>query len=269
MTTTALDPDATLILRSPAVVPTTPLLVVLPPIAPVQPERIAFFDVPAAPFCLKVRAILLWKGLAFDAQEPPRPAAWTQARKSGAGKVSALAIGNRVITESADIGTVLDRLYPARPLLPSGGRAAALCHAVTAWADESLDAVGLRYLWLEQHDATTAQSTLAVLGRGPLGRAITNFCRLLSSDQGSAQTTGHRTPLQIEQDLRRHLAHASALLADAPFVLGDEPWLCDFALFGQLAFLLQEPASGERVQQHPRLLDYVKRVNALNELCAH
>ena len=257
MTTTALDPDATLIMRGPVA------LHIASPTAPVQPERIAFFDVPASPFCVKLRAMLMWKGLAFDALEPLRPAPWAQLRKSGAGKAPALAIGNRVVTETADIGAALDRLYPARPLLPSGGRAAALCHAVTAWVDESVDTVGLRYLWLEQQDARSAQGSLALRGCGPLGRAIANLCQAVIGGQRSAQNHGRRTPLQIEQDLRRHLAHASALLADAPFVLGNEPWLCDFALFGQLAFLLQEPGSGERVQQHPRLLDYVKRMHAL------
>lgn len=226
-----------------------------------QQEHICFYDFPSSPFCAKVRAMLRWKGLRFDTVDPLQPRHWWTLQRRGAGKVPALDIDGRFIVDSTDIADELDRLFAQAPLRPAGARAGALCHAVEEWADESLYFVGLHFLLLSARNEAPR-----VFGCGLAGRFADPFFRWRSNRQLRAQGTGRKTPTHVTSDLRRHLLHADALLADAPFVLGNTPWLCDFALFGQLAFLLRAPASAVLVRQHPRLVAFVDAICGMQRL---
>ncbi len=239
----------------------TPALPPLPA-APafVQHQRIRFWDFPSSPFCIKLRAILRYKGLRFEALDPLRPRHWLELQRRGTGKVPAVDIDGRFVTDSTDIACALDELFPQRPVLPSHPRAAALSHAIEEWCDESLYWVALHYLWL--HPASRRQPP-ALFGLDLLGRIAYRAYLWRIRLQLRGQGTGRKTPAHIEADLLRHLEHANALLADGPFLFGEQPWLCDFALFGQLAFLLRAHASRGFVKAHPRLLDFVERMRAL------
>lgn len=230
--------------------------------APVQQtQHIRFFDFPSSPFCIKLRAILRHKGLQFEALDPLHPRHWLEVQRRGSGKVPALDIGGRFVSDSTDIAYLLDTLFPQQPVLPTHPRAAALSHAIEEWADESLYFVGLHYLWLHPR---AAGQVAPLFGSNLIGRLAYPAYRWLIRRQVRGQGTGRKTPAQIEADLRRHLQHADALLADSAFLLGHEPWLCDFALFGQLAFLLRARASRGFVEAHPRLMVYVERLRALS-----
>ncbi len=225
---------------------------------PAQPP-IAFYDFPSSPFCIKLRAMLRHKQLAFTTHHALQPRHWLALQRHGTGKVPALTLDGRWIGDSTDIAYALDRRFPSRPLLPADRRAAALCHAVEEWADESLYFVGLHFVWL--HAANRGQVP-RVFGNGLFGRLLYAGYRRRIERQVHAQGTGRKNAAQIEVDLLRHLAHADALLADGPFLLGHEPWLCDHALFGQLSFLLRSRAARPLVQAHPRLLHHLQRLPA-------
>jgi len=225
-----------------------------------QREEIVFYDFPSSPFCIKVRAMLLWKGLAFDAVDPLQPRHWLALQRHGSGKVPALTIDGRFVFDSTDIAAALDQLVPERPLLPAISRADALCHAIEEWADESLYFVGLHALWL---DPRSRGQAAAPFGRSLLGRSAHAWYRWRIAGQVRGQGTGRKTAVHIELDLRRHLNHADALVTDWPFLLGHQPRLCDFALFGQLAVLLRADASRPLLERRPKLLAYVERMRTL------
>jgi len=225
-----------------------------------QREDIVFYDFPSSPFCIKVRAMLLWKGLAFDAVDALQPRHWLALQRHGSGKVPALTIAGRFVFDSTDIAAALDQLVPEQPLLPTISRAHALCHAIEEWADESLYFVGLHYLW---RDPRSRGQAAALFGRGLLGRGAYAWYRWRVARQVRAQGTGRKTTAHIELDLHRHLNHADALVTDWPFLLGHQPRLCDFALFGQLVFLLRADASRPLLERRPKLLAYVERMRAL------
>ncbi len=228
-----------------------------------QRERIVFYDLPTSPFCIKVRALLHHKGLSFNVVNALQPRHWLALHRRSLGKVPALQIDGRWVSDSTDIAYELDRLFPHAPLVPQGGRAAALSHAIEEWADESLYFVALHFLW---SDPQHAGAVRPVFGDGLIAHLASALYRRRMQRQLWGQGTGRKSPAHVAADLRRHLLQANALLADAPFLLGYEPWLCDFALFGQLSFLLGASASRAQVQVYPRLLDFVNRMRILTAL---
>lgn len=227
-----------------------------------QREHIRFWDFPSSPFCIKVRAMLRYKGLQFEAHDPLAPRRWWELQRRGPGKVPALDIDGDFVVDSTDIAWRLDHLFPAQPLLPTNPRALALSHAIEEWCDESIYFVAMHFLWL---DPRSRGQVPALFGSNLLGRISYAGYRWLIRRQVKFQGTGRKSPAHIEQDLRRHLDQAAALLADGPFLLGHEPWLCDFALFGQLAALMRARASRDLVRQHPRLVAFIDRMRALGQ----
>ena len=78
-------------------------------------------------------------------------------------------------------------------------------------------------------------------GRSPLGRLAYRLYlwRILAQLRG--QGTLRKPPDHVRADLERQLAAVEALLRPGPFLLGARPYLCDFALFGQLVYLSRTP----------------------------
>ncbi len=211
--------------------------------------------------------------MAFEAQDPLAPGQWQALRKRGHGVVPAVEIDGRFVADSSAIAWELDRLYPHPQLIPGAPRARALCHALEAWADETLHFDSLHLRWQDKCRAgrltrrltsrltsrLTANMT-ALFGRGLLGRLTAAAYRWRHGLHLQGRSSRGRTPADAETAMQRHLSQASALLVDAPFLLGDRPWLCDFALYGQLSFLLRTRRTADMVRQAPGLMDYIERV---------
>jgi glutathione S-transferase len=70
-------------------------------------------------------------------------------------------------------------------------------------------------------------------------------------------------PAELQRALANHLDHANALLADASFVLGEEPSMADFALYLPLAWLRQSPLGRSHVRAWPLLDRFVDRMAVL------
>lgn len=60
-----------------------------------------------------------------------------------------------------------------------------------------------------------------------------------ASSMGRARSG--KLPGQFRSDLDRQLEAVDALLTPGPFLIGNRPHLCDFALFGQLVYLSRTP----------------------------
>ncbi|MDT7835192.1 glutathione S-transferase family protein [Aquabacterium sp. OR-4] len=225
-----------------------------------QRERLSFWDFPSSPFCVKVRAMLRHKGLVFEAVDPLAPAHWWTLQRRGLGKVPALQIDARFVTDSTDIALALEALYPEPALVPADARLAALNHALEEWADEALYFLGLHFLWL---DPATAGLVPQLFGRGPLGRLGYQIYRRRIAAQVRGQGTGRKPPERLLGELQRQLDHAAALLQPGPWLIDEQPRLADFALFGQLSFLLRAVTSGPLVRERPPLMAFVKRLRAV------
>lgn len=228
--------------------------------ASTQCERLVFWDFPSSPFCVKLRAVLRHKGLVFEAVDPLAPGPWLTLQRQGLGKVPALQIDGRMVTDSTDIALVLDQLYPEPPLRPQAPRLAALDHALEEWADESLYFLGLHFLWL---DPATAPLVLHLFGRHPLGWLSWRLYRRRIAAQVRGQGVGRKPHARLLDELQRQLDHAAALLEGRQWLVDEQPRLADFALFGQLSFLMRAATSGPLVRERSVLRDYVARLRGV------
>lgn len=214
--------------------------------------EILFFDWPYSPFCMKVRAILDYKAARYRTANPL--AARGKLAKRGTGKVPAVEINGVFVTDSTNIAYALDELIPDPPLLPSGRRDKGLCHAIEDWADESLYFLGLYYRWFE----TEGRKPIAgVFGPSMRGRiAYRYFLRLILS-QLRGQGTLRKSRDLVDEDLERQLEAVEDLLSNCSYLLGEQPYLCDFALWGQLNYLNRTPVGSATIKRRPRVTTYI------------
>ncbi len=220
-----------------------------------QPQ-INFYDWAPSPFCMKVRAILDYKRLAYRRINPLGPALKAIRQSGRTGKVPAVEIDGEWLTDSTDIAYELDRRFPAPPILPAAPRDRALCHAIEEWADESLYFIGLYYQWYEPSGRAMVPRAF---GKSLLGRIAYRVYLRRILRQLKGQGTLRKPPGHVRADLDRHLDAAEDLLRPGPFLFGAAPYLCDFALFGQLAYLARTPVAGEAIKGRP----------AIQQFCEH
>ncbi|NUR44643.1 MAG: glutathione S-transferase family protein [Sphingomonas sp.] len=217
---------------------------------------ITFYDWPYSPFCMKVRAILGHKGVEYKSVNPLGPA-YGQLRRRGTGKVPAIEIDGQFITDSTDIAYALDQRFPDPPLLPDDPHRRGLVHAAEDWADESLYFIGLYYRWYE---AEGRKPIAGVFGTTWRGRLAYRFYLRRILDQLRGQGTLRKTPEHVRRDLERNLDAAEQLLTPGPFVFGDKPCLCDFALWGQLNYLQRTPVGGRAIASRKAIVDFIERL---------
>jgi glutathione S-transferase len=222
---------------------------------------IKLYDWAASPFSLKVRAVLDYKGLAYQRVPIIRRANFAHVRQKGRiGKAPALEIGGTLYVDSTDICYELEKRFPSPPVLPPSPRDRARCHAIEEWSDESLYFVGLYFQWF---DAEGRKMVPQVFGRGLAAQLTYRFFlrRILRQLQG--QGTGRKPPDMVRNDLARHLDAIAQLTADGGFALGSQPYLCDFALLGQLIYLSRTPAGGRLIAERRAIGDYLERMKSL------
>jgi glutathione S-transferase len=216
------------------------------------------FDFGPSPFCIKVRAVLDFKGQRFERLDINGPAYVKLLLKNPTRKVPALEIDGTLVADSTDICHALDARHPEPPLLPDDAKSRALCHVIEDWADESLYFFGLYYRWQEPRGRREAGSLFPAVLRPALVPAVGGSAR----KQLHAQGLGRKSPEHVQRDLRRHLDAAVDLLS-GEWLLGDRPRLCDFALASQLLYLFRTPLGGELVGEHARLTRYLEQLREL------
>jgi glutathione S-transferase len=214
---------------------------------------LVFYDWPYSPFCMKVRAILDYKALRYDTVNPLAHIR-DISRRGKVGKVPALEIDGELIVDSTDISYALDERFPHPPLLPQSPHERGLAHAIEEWADESLYFTGLYYRWFE---AEGRKPIADVFGKSLKGRLAYRFYLRRILNQLRGQGTLRKPPAHVARDLDRHLDAVEALLAPGPYVLGHQPYLCDFALWGQLNYLNRTPVGGDAIGKRPAIKSFI------------
>ena len=216
---------------------------------------ITLYDWPFSPFCMKVRQVLDQKKLEYRMVNPLKSR--TRLRRRGTGKIPAVELEGEFISDSTEIAHALDRRFPDPPLLPDGRRERALCHAIEDWADESLYFIGLYYRW---YDKAGRAEIPGKFGRSLKGRLAYAYYLRLVLRQLKGQGTLRKSPAHVHRDLERNLDAISGLLTPGPFVFGKQPYLCDFALWGQLEYLRRTPVGGRALKGRDRIVDFLRRL---------
>ncbi len=221
---------------------------------------ILLYDWGPSPFCLKVRAILDHKRIAYQRKNALGTPLIDVRRRGKIGKIPALEIDGALICDSTEIAHELERRFPEPAILPADPRERAICHALEEWADESLYFVGLYFQWIDPAGLAIVPQAF---GRGPVGRvAFQLFLRRIRR-QVRGQGTSRKPDEHVRSDLERHLDAAAALVSPGPFLLGAAPALCDFALMAQLVYLSRTPHGAPRIDARPALTAYLERMRGL------
>ncbi len=209
---------------------------------------------------MKIRTILNYKGVEYERVAVLGPSLMELLRRSNVRKVPALDIDGRMLVDSTDIAHEIERLFPEPAILPSDPRLRGLSHALEDWSDEALYFLGLYFQWIEPRGKPMVRKAF---GSSPLGIGARLFYQRRIAAQLRGQGTGRKVPDHIAADLNREFASLSAMLASQPFLLGDKPYLCDFAVNAQLVYMSRPPGSAEVLREYGALVAYMERMKAL------
>lgn len=220
---------------------------------------IRLYDWPVSPFCHKVRAVLDFKGLQYE-RLPALSHRRALRRRGGIGKVPALEIDGDFWVDSTDIAHRLEDRFPSPAVLPADPVERARCHLLEDWCDESLYFTGLYYHWIEPAGRRAARR---YVGRTLIGRILFEPLRMRIQRQVVGQGTGRKAPEHVRADLDRSLDAVEALLSPSPFLLGERPWLCDFALMSQLVYLSRAAGLAGVVESRTSTRAFLERMKAL------
>jgi glutathione S-transferase len=209
---------------------------------------------------MKVRTILNYKGVPYERVAVLGPSLMELLRRSNVRKVPALDIDGRMLVDSTDIAHEIERLFPEPAILPSDPRLRGLSHALEDWADEALYFLGLYFQWMEPRGKPMVRKAF---GSSPLGIGARLFYQSRIAAQLRGQGTGRKAPDHITADLNREFTSLAAMLTGQPFLLGDKPHLCDFAVNAQLAYMSRPPGSAEVLREYGPLVAYMERMKAL------
>ena len=222
--------------------------------------RLRLFDWAPSPFCMKVRAVLAYKGVPYERVAVLGPSLVELVRRSNVRKVPALDIDGRMVVDSTDIAHEIERLFPEPAIFPAEPRLGGLSHALEDWADEALYFLGLYFQWIEPRGKPMVRKAF---GSTPLGIAARLFYQHRITTQLRGQGTGRKSVIQITADLKREFAALSAMFTGQPYLLGDRPYLCDFAVNAQLVYMSRPPGSAEIMREFEALGAYMERMKSL------
>ena len=220
---------------------------------------IQLYDFAGSPFCIKIRALLDYKRLDYERLNIVSPRFFELLRRNPARKVPAAVIDGRFVADSTDIALALEEHQPEPSILPDDPRLSADNLLLEAWADEAIYFIGLYYRWQEPEGRATAGSVFPRVLAGILATATGRSAR----EQLWAQGTGRRSPQQVADELERALDVVDARVATSAYLLGDTPYLCDFAVMGQLVYLVRTPYGERALAAHAPLMEYLERMKAL------
>lgn len=218
--------------------------------------KIALYDWPASPFCMKVRAVLERKALPYERLPALKHVRHVRSR-GGVGKVPALEIDGEMLVDSTDIVYALEARVPEPAVIPSAPLLRARCHVLEDWSDEALYFFGLYHHWREPAGRRQAQRYFA---KTLLGRvAFWPFAARVAA-HSDGQGLGRKSYEHVRRDLARSLDAVEALLAEGDFLLGQGPLLCDYALASQLVYLTRAAATRGALEGRPRTLAFLARM---------
>ncbi|BCL38483.1 glutathione S-transferase [Nostoc sp. MS1] len=190
----------------------------------------------------KVRLILDFKGLEYRKIEvTPGIGQVDLFRLTGQRQVPVLKDGNKYIADSTAIAKYLDLEYPDRPLIPKDPKQRGLTLLIEEWADESIGIKGRKALFAAISQDQTFRKALLPTSTPDVFKTLVegvpaDFLSVLGFGVGYSPDVVRSAIADLKQDLEA----LTLLLADSPYLTGDEPTLADLAVAG-LSILLKFP----------------------------
>lgn len=188
----------------------------------------------ASAYSEKVKLILDYKQLPYKAIEvTPGVGQIELFQMSGQRKVPVLKDGAEVIPDSTEIALYLEERYPDKSILPVDSHQQGLCLALEDWADESLGIQGRKAMIgaFSQHpNFRTALLPAATpdLVKNLVGAVPGDVLSFLGTGVGF----GPDDIKEATRILKQGLKALCQMLADRPYLLGEQPTLADLAIAG-------------------------------------
>jgi glutathione S-transferase len=206
---------------------------------------IAFYEEPFSHWCVKARRILDYKRVPYDTHRVGYHDKRELIRATGQDYVPALVDGAAIVTWP-DVPDYLERIAPRPTIYPGDCRAEA--RLVESWAHWRLEEVVWRWV------VPDMPKTFA----DPMERWV--FEEIQTLKRGPLELMAVRRP-EFAADLDAHLALVEDLLDGRRCLLGAEPSLADFAVFGALSPI---PYAGHEIPgRFPRLAAWHARIAAV------
>lgn len=219
------------------------------------------YDFSASPFCIKVRRILEYKDIEYEKIDTSGGKILEVKRRGKIGKVPALDIDGDLICDSTNIAHVLEERHPTPSIMPNEDRARAVCHVLEDWSDEALYFYGVYYRWIEPEGRAEAAK---VFPKGFFGRVLVpTMIYRRAKKQTLGQGVARKPAQHVANDLARELDHLATLVKDRDFLLGSAPMLCDFAVIGQLIYLIRTPHGARSIEKRSGIQAYMDRMRNL------
>lgn len=190
----------------------------------------------------KVRLILDYKGLEYRKIEvTPGIGQIELFRLTGQQQVPVLKDGNKYIADSTAIAKYLDLEYPERPLIPTDPQKRGLTLLIEEWADESIGIKGRKALFSAISQDQNFRKSLLPTSTPDILKSLvqgvpSDFLTVLGFGVGYSPDVIKSAIADLKQDLEA----LTLLLADSPYLTGDEPTLADLAV-ASLSILLKFP----------------------------
>ena len=181
-------------------------------------ELVGRDDLRFSPYCWRTRFALAHKGLAFDTV-PVRFADKQAIAFSGQERVPVLRDGDRAVHDSWAIACYLDEAYPDLPPLFASAQERAMARFVNSWSDLQ---VNPRFILLVVRDVYDNIDE----------RDRAYFLKTREKRFGTTLDALHEARDERLPGARAALAPVRAVLADQPFIAGDEPGYADYILMG-------------------------------------
>ena len=210
-------------------------------------ERIAVLGAPGSPYTRKMLAVMRYRRIAYRFLVRGSP----ELKHLPAPKVALLPTfylpgveGDlEAVTDSTPLIRRLEKDHPGRGVLPPDPALAFLDELIEDYADEWLTKAMFHYRWAYRADIDKASQILPCWSAYSIpDEVLAERAQAIGERQigrlyvvGSNETTW---PV-IEASYRRFLELFEAHLACQPFILGNRPAACDFAVYGQLTQLVE------------------------------
>lgn len=223
---------------------------------------ITLFEFQASPFCAKVRKVLDYKKVPYEAVEIDFLRRAQPKALSGQGKVPVIKDGDKVVFDSTTISLYLEEKYPDPPVLPKDGAARARTLLLEDWSDEAFSNDAIPAKMLPQGNAEKmVDASIRKQGSPLLLRVLKPFGATVLRSYVTRRRAKGRTLGRVVADFGRDLDLLEEALG-GPYLMGEAPSLADFSVFGFLATM--EGLKGfEAVLARPRLGAWFERVRAL------
>ena len=181
-------------------------------------ELVGRDDLRFSPYCWRTRFALAHKGLDFDTV-PVRFADKQPIAFSGQERVPVIRDGDRAVNDSWAIACYLDDAYPDLPPLFASARERAMARFINSWSDLQ---VNPRFIVLVVRDVYDNVDE----------RDRAYFLETREKRFGTTLDALHEARDERLPAARSALAPVRAVLADQPYIAGDEPGYADYILMG-------------------------------------